>query len=125
MCKATFTKLILFWMIVWLPISGTLASVMPLSSMIKNHSSLTVQIDADSVEALDEPTKPCHGAAKKSPKAQACSHCALCHLTASTASNIPAMYLPHFTRNFANALFVDYPSFIPDLPNPPPRFSLA
>ena len=125
MRRLSLTKLILAWMIIWLPISGTLAAVMPLSNMTIKQFVPLAEADSDSLTSIGAPEMPCHGDLKKQTQSQACSHCALCHLTASIAFDLPAMHLPRITQIFSTASYAAHVSFIPDLPNPPPRFSLA
>ena len=125
MRRLFFTKLILAWMIIWLPISGTLATVMQLSNVITKQYVPLVEADADSSTSIGAPAMPCHGDLKKPAQSLACSHCALCHLTASIAFDLPAMHLPRITEIFLAVFYAAPASFIPDLPNPPPRFSLA
>ena len=119
------SKLLLAFMFIWLPVSGTVGAVMPLSSVMKKQAGLSLQAQADSSVSDEEPPAPCHGDIKKSTRVQSCSHCAVCHLTASTTFEVRATPFLPLGQVFSAAFDVADLSFIPDLPIPPPRLSLA
>ena len=116
----SFQKLLLVWMIVWLPVAGALAAAMPLSGPIGVMS-------APSVTSVDDPglsLLPCHGITKVGviDLGQGCDHCALCHLAgALVMPEIPqlATFLP--TNIYIAVPRALHPSFVPELISPPPR----
>ena len=116
----TFRKLLLVWMIVWLPVAGALAAVMPLTGSIGVMSTPDVDNEGDQFVA----DMPCHSATKagKTTLGPGCSHCALCDLAGVLAMpEIPhvAALLP--TRVYMASPVFNHPSFVPELISPPPR----
>ena len=115
-----FQKLLLVWMIVWLPIAGALAAAMPLTGSIGIMSPPSVtSVDDPSLSAL-----PCHGVAKlgEIDFGQSCEHCVLCHLAGALAMpEIPllAIFVP--SNIYIVVPRVLHPSFVPELISPPPR----
>ena len=119
-----FKKILLVWMIVWLPVAGAMAVVMPLSG------STMVSSATDTTSASDKNASslPCHG--KSAPgtiaSGQSCSHCVLCHLAgALVMPELPVIATLSPTHIFSAATVVNHLSFIPELSAPPPRLSLA
>ena len=116
----TFRKLLLFWMIVWLPVAGTLAAVMPLTDTFGAISVRTASIIEDSnVVAM-----PCHGTTQdgKTTFGPSCSDCALCDLAGVLA--LPE--IPFVVANIPTSVYIasqvfNHPSFVPELISPPPR----
>lgn len=116
----SFQKLLLVWMIVWLPVAGALAVAMPLTGPIGIMS-------APSVTSVDDPGLsglPCHGIAKMGEidSGQSCEHCVLCHLAGALAMpEIPllATFVP--SNIYIAVPRVLHPSFVPELISPPPR----
>lgn len=114
-----FRKLLLVWMIAWLPAAGALAAVMPLSASPGIAS-------ASGVSAINdqEVTMPCHGGAKseKFNLGQGCTHCVLCHLAgALVMAEIPVVATLLPTNIYLAAPLSTHPSFVPELISPPPR----
>ena len=121
-----FQKLLLIWMIVWLPIAGARAAVMPLSGMMASSSAS----DTASVGDQDMAAMPCHGddnqASGKNSFGQSCTHCMLCHLAgALVMPEMPLIPMIAPAHIFDTASPIAHPSFIPDPTAPPPRRSLA
>ena len=118
-------KVVLIWMIVWLPMAGAMAVVMPL----KGPTNPFVSINADSALADDDGgfVMPCHGkVAGKLALGQSCTHCVLCHLAGALATaRIPEMATVPPTHVFESTPLSPLPSFVPDLLVPPPRTTLA
>jgi len=119
-----FKKILLVWMIVWLPVAGAMATVMPLSG------STMVSSASDTTSASDKNASslPCHGKSVpgKIASGQSCSHCVLCHLAgALVMPELPVIATLSPTHIFSIAPVVNHLSFIPELSAPPPRFSLA
>ncbi len=113
-----FRKLLLIWMIVWLPAVGALAAVMPLAAWSSSASTATLADDDDLA------LMPCHGksAAQTLASDQGCSHCVLCHLAgAMVTPEIPIIPTLPPTQIFNAAPLVAPPSFVPELISPPPR----
>lgn len=110
-----FQRLLLTWMIVWLPVAGAMAAVMPLSGAIASSPTpFVANSDGDDTAAM-----PCHG---KATFGQACSHCMLCHLAGALmmpGMPVIATLLP--TNVFTAAPHLPHPSFIPEPAYPPPR----
>lgn len=121
-----FQKLLLVWMIVWLPVAGAMAAVMPLSGMMTP----IVASSTASVGNQDMAAMPCHGdgksAAGKSTFGQGCTHCVLCHLAgALIVPEMPVIPMIAPTNIFIAVPPVAHPSFVPEPTAPPPRRSLA
>ena len=126
-------KILLIWMIVWLPYAGAMAAAMPITGTPAQASLATTAMAA--VDAAlptdstsDEFLMPCHGKAVngKLSLGQACNHCVLCHLAGALAlGSMPVMPQVTPTHIFDASPLLPHPSFVPDLPNPPPRVSLA
>ena len=119
-------KLLLIWMIVWLPIAGAMAAVMPLSGMMTSTSASSTA----SVGDQDMAAMPCHGdgksAAGKSTFGQGCTHCVLCHLAgALIMPEMPIIPMIAPTHIFDTASPIAHASFVPEPTAPPPRRSLA
>lgn len=113
-------KLLLVWMIVWLPVTGALAAAMPLATWSSAASTSTETLAGDEDIAL----MPCHGksAAKTLALGQGCSHCVLCHLAGAMVTPempiVPTLPPAHI---FSASPLIAPPSFVPDLISPPPR----
>ena len=119
-----FRKLLVMCMIVWLPLAGAMAAVMPLSAPLATASTS----NATSSSEVDVSQMPCHGKAQlgKTAFGQGCSHCVLCHLAgALVMPEMPVVATVVPTHIFHAAPVADHPSFIPELIAPPPRASLA
>ena len=117
-------KILLVWMILWLPAAGALAAVMPLKGIAQESNS-----PAASQSSGDDsmPLMPCHGkSGKGSVPGEGCSHCVLCHLAgALVMSHLPVVPGVKPTHVFTATPAVSHPSFVPDLLVPPPRALLA
>ena len=121
-----FTKFILCWMVIWLPVAGVMAAVMPFAGDAKDSVLLFSSVNLRQVADNEKFATPCHGASKKSMIGQSCSHCVLCHLAGALALGaMPVMPQVAPTHIFSALLIRPNPSFIPDLIIPPPRSSLA
>ena len=120
-----FRKLLLVWMIAWLPAAGAMAAVMPLSGSMSMSAGTMAALSADSdVRAL----APCHdpAAAAKMPFGQGCTHCVLCHLSGALVKpEMPVIPTTVPTHLFTAVFMAIPPSFLPELPSPPPRAALA
>ena len=113
-------KLLLVWMIAWLPAAGALAAVMPVSGSMGAMSSSSAMPDGNQ----DLAAMPCHGGAKSGKIAfgQGCSHCVLCHLAGAMmtpALPVVATLLP--VHIYLSAPPPIHLSFVPELISPPPR----
>ena len=118
-----FRKLLLIWMIVWLPAVGALAAVMPLAAWSSAAPASAATIAGDEDLAL----MPCHGksAAKTLALGQGCSHCVLCHLAGALAlPEMPIIPTLPPTHIFNASPLIAPPSFVPELISPPPRVSV-
>lgn len=116
-----FRKLLVIWMICWLPAAGALAVVMPLSGSMNAVNPMEVVFD----DAQDIAAMPCHGGAKsgKTTFGQGCTHCVLCHLAGALVTPtlpVVAMLLP--PNIYLAAPLPIHLSFVPELISPPPRF---
>ncbi len=121
-----FQKLLLIWMIVWLPVAGAMAAVMPLSGMMTSTSASS----AESVYDQDMALMPCHGDGKSMPGkntiGQGCTHCVLCHLAgALVMAEMPVIPMIAPTNIFITVPPATHPSFVTEPTAPPPRRSLA
>ncbi|MEO8385559.1 MAG: hypothetical protein ABI583_09975 [Betaproteobacteria bacterium] len=118
-----FKKLLLIWMIAWLPVAGAAAAAMPLAAA----ASFAAAGSTPSANEKDA-AMPCHGKAEtgKARFGQSCSHCVLCHLAGALAlPEMPIIASVAPSHLFETFRFADYPSFIPELTAPPPRPALA
>jgi hypothetical protein len=126
-------KALLIWMVAWLPFAGAVAAVMPITgTSAASAFTATPMIDvvaaSQSESSSDEFSMPCHGKAAngKSTLGQTCTHCVLCHLAGALAlGSMPVMPQLAPTHIFDASPLLPHPSFVPDLPSPPPRAALA
>jgi hypothetical protein len=126
-------KALLIWMVAWLPFAGAMAAVMPISqspaqTAVAAKPVMVLEIASQTESASEEFSLPCHGKAsgEKSSLGQTCNHCVLCHLAGALAlGSMPVMPQVAPTHIFDASPLLPHPSFVPDLPNPPPRASLA
>lgn len=127
MRMTTFRKLLLIWMIAWLPLSGAMAAVMPFGAdKAKGLVAAETMAMAATVDMADDSlTMPCHSQAKDGDQQSGqCNHCELCHL----AGSIIPPALPQVEANTIHRLppaFVraDFISFFPEQPQRPPLVS--
>ena len=119
-----FRKLLLVWMIAWLPAAGAMAVVMPLSgSMSMSAGSVAAQSGEQ-----DQALASCHdsSATAKMSFGQGCKHCVLCHLAgALVMPEMPVIPTVVPTHLFTAMIMAIPPSFLPELASPPPRAALA
>ena len=119
-----FRKLLLIWMIVWLPAAGALAAVMPLSGSMTSSSAPSIA----STGEQDMAFMPCHGKSMTGKMAlgQGCAHCVLCHLAgALVMPEMPTIAMVPPTHIFLAIPQASHRSFVPELIAPPPRLALA
>ncbi|MBC7624826.1 MAG: hypothetical protein H7232_15740 [Aeromicrobium sp.] len=122
-------KLVVAWMVAWLPVAGVLASTMPITSAsvgfgVDLSASMAIVATTDS----DAAVMPCHtfDASATEPDGKSCSHCVLCHLAGAIAP--PTMpTLPQNTLHDSpeSLTSVAFTSFIAELPQRPPSPSRA
>jgi len=129
MLMTSLRKLLLVWMIAWLPLSGAIAAVMPISGMrgaaSSNPAEMTEQAEsAHTLSPAAQALLPCHTAAADSDTDQTgnCGHCLLCDL--AVALMLPCIqdvqgYTP--SLSFALAVSSAHTSFFPEPASPPPR----
>ncbi|MBL8523446.1 MAG: hypothetical protein JNN20_07150 [Betaproteobacteria bacterium] len=117
-----FRKLLLIWMIAWLPLSGAMAAVMPFG-MAKSSSTMAVAVDMN-VDAMDDSASamPCHSQSDSGATASGtCNHCELCHLAgalvAPTLPLVDASVTHDSPISFVRSNFI---SFFPEQPQRPP-----
>ena len=118
-------KLLLMWMIVWLPVSGAMAAVMPFARSASPPAEAANGSVGD--QELVTPI-PCHESSSqdKIVFGEGCNHCVLCHLAgALTLSTLPTLPSMPPTHVFTATPIVAHPSFVPELLVPPPRPALA
>ena len=124
-----FRKIVLIWMLGWLPLSGAIAAAMPISAMAGNVMMVSAAAEEADVTTADVMSAlPCHNAAKSmgTTKNSSCTHCALCHLAgALMLPSIPDLQGPTPLHNFVAQALSPQISFIPDLISPPPRARAA
>lgn len=123
----SFRKLLIIWMIVWLPVAGATATVMPLTGPSIKTAVATIA-DAAANFSADEFVMPCHAksAGSKQPFGQSCNHCDLCHLASALAvGDMPMMPSATPSHIFTAVPLLPHPSYVPDLLSPPPRAPLA
>ena len=117
-----FRKLLLVWMIAWLPAAGAMTAVMPLSGSMSAGT-----MAAPSAEQNDAMAS-CHdkSATAKMPFGQSCAHCVLCHLAGALVTpEMPVVPTIVPTHLFTAMPMAIPPSFLPELATPPPRATLA
>jgi hypothetical protein len=121
-----FRKLVLMWMLLWLPMAGAMAAVMPLSSPLRVEAVMSVQPAAENGDAADGMAMPCHAAPDSSTPTNSCTQCVLCHLAgALSIGAMPVVPMVAPTHRYEPALLIAPPSFVPDPAVPPPRAALA
>lgn len=121
MKRSVLQKLILAWLIAWLPLAGAFAATMPVFAWAAASNVVTMEANDDSAMSA----MPCHQA-KQSTGDSTCTHCVLCHIAGTTL--LPA--LPVVTASTQHdrseaAVVVSFTSFVPALPQRPPSFSRA
>jgi len=123
----SFRKLLIIWMIIWLPIAGAGAAVMPLTGLSLKTAVAKISEAAINV-SVDEFVMPCHAKSAGSERlfGQSCNHCDLCH--SANALAIPEMLLmPSLATSpiFTAVRLLPHASYVSDLASPPPRAPLA
>ena len=128
MHMSKFRKLVLIWMILWLPASGAIAAVMPISGMPAGKITAIMLGQTETADmatgAADQVSAmPCHQtAAIDSSPSGTCTHCVLCHLAISLMlPAIPEMKPFTPSHDFAATLLLSHTSFFPEPVSPPPR----
>lgn len=122
-----FRKLLIIWMIIWLPIAGATAAVMPLLGL-SIKTAVAVISEASPNVGADEFVMPCHAKPTGSKQlfGQSCNHCDLCHLASALAvRDMPIMPSAAPSHIFTAVPLLAHPSYVPDLLSPPPRAPLA
>ena len=132
-------QLLLIGMILWLPVAGVMAAVMPITGMSAFVATVVANTDisdgaisgANPVTAFNEMASmtdtdislmPCHRKAD----GKFCTHCVLCHLTGAIAMReMPVMPSVLPSTVFTSMPSLTYLSYIPDILAPPPRAALA
>ncbi len=129
-------KLLLFWMILWLPFAGAMAAVMPLTgaplqAIVQGALPLNgqeiVMSETQAAPDSDEFVMPCHSKSNAAETSgQTCHHCVLCHLAGALALGT-MLVMPQVppTHVFTSSPLLPHPLFFPDTVNPPPRRALA
>lgn len=118
--------LLICWMIVWLPLSGAMAMVMPYQRSLDAPST-----DIAAVDARVESSLPCHASMTSEPAPDAgvpnaCLHCDLCHLAnALIAPAILAVLPDRMHSPTITSEKIAFASHIPELPQRPPRLATA
>jgi hypothetical protein len=120
-----FRKIFIAWMLAWLPISGAMASIMPLcghdgvAQTAHDHEHLAGQGAAhhDHDSSLQDDTGAAHDAMHS-----LCDNCNLCHLAGSI---LPPGNSASFPAIEGSALNIPpslaYSTFYPETPQHPPR----
>ncbi len=124
-------KLILAWMIAWLPVAGVLASTMPIASFAESKDTAIAPDQSKMIDVTadaDRMTMPCHDpdVSNNNADGNSCSHCVLCHLAgAIVPPTMPALQQNslHDTQQTIDS--VSFTSFIAELPQRPPSRSRA
>lgn len=128
-----FNKLLLLWMLIWLPVSGAMAAVMPISGMFGTASVASMTDVSTNAPATDtgvtaadaiKSSMPCHGSspATDTPPSGTCTHCVLCHLAVSLMlPSLPVVQGIAPSRDFSATPTLSHTSFFPDPASPPPR----
>ena len=128
-----FRRLLLVWMLAWLPVSGVMAVVMPISGMFWTASAASMAAGATNAPATDtsvavadaiKSSMPCHGPSPASdkPPSGTCTHCVLCHLAVSLMlPSLPVVQGIALSRDFSATPLLSHTSFFPDPASPPPR----
>lgn len=111
-----FHKPILVFMMLWLPLSGAMAVVMPLSGgTAASQSDASVTVTS---------SMPCHDAdaTADTTKSGTCTHCVLCHLATSLMMpSLPVLPTLIPSHHFMATPLLSHTSFIPEPASPPPR----
>lgn len=118
-------KILLTWMIVWLPFAGAMAATMPLGGISASAMIASMTDGSDNEAAI---LSPCHGktTGDRMLPGQSCSHCVLCHLAGALVTpHLPVLPSVAPTHVFTATPIATHPSFVPELLVPPPRTRLA
>jgi hypothetical protein len=124
-------KLIVVWMIVWLPVAGVLASTMPISVVATSAVDAATpdrSISPEPPAKSDVANLPCHASDSSSPDVdgKSCSHCVLCHIAgAIVPPAVPTVPLNTRHDSPKSSDSVSFTSFIAELPQRPPSRSRA
>ena len=133
MRMTSFNKLLLLWMLIWLPVSGAMAAVMPISGTFGTASAAAMAEASSNTPAMDSgvtaadaimASMPCHGSspASDTPPSGTCTHCVLCHLAVSLMlPSLPVVQGITPSRDFSATPLFAHASFFPDPASPPPR----
>ncbi len=128
MRMTSFRKLLLIWMIAWLPLSGAMAAVMPFGvAKAKVAVAETMTMAAAIDTADDSMSMPCHSQAKAGDQQSGhCNHCELCHLAGSIMPPaLPKVDANTIHRSPPAFVRADFISFFPEQPQRPPLASRA
>ena len=110
----SFRKLLIIWMIIWLPLAGAAAAVMPLTGLSLKAAVPTIS-EASTNVGVDEFAMPCHAKSAGSERlfGQSCNHCELCHLANALAiCEMPLMALPLTSPSFTAVRLLPHPSYV-------------
>jgi hypothetical protein len=129
-----FRKAVLIWMIAWLPASGAMAAVVPISGM--SGGAILMRASDPSLSApklqnqiTDSSVMPCHqgvaddiSTSTDSRPSGTCTHCVLCHLAVSLMlPSLPVVQATVPSREYSATSLSPHASFVPDLASPPPK----
>ena len=136
MSKRLTIKLITVWIVLWLPLSGALASTMQIFAAFNGVASSAFENHNENKSEGAMAFLPCHQSNSDNedvadieaaePKKASCSHCTLCHIVGSiipTAIPVNHHTIHHDCPQSIDA--VSFTSFIPELPMRPPSLSRA
>jgi len=123
MRMTSFRKLLLIWMIAWLPLSGAIAAVMPFGGAMAKAVAVDGMMQMTDAAEDFALAMPCHSQTKAGADQTGgtCNHCELCHIAGSimppALPQIDATAVHNSPASFARADFI---SFFPEQPQRPP-----
>ncbi len=119
MRMTSFRRLLLCWMIAWLPVSGAMAAAMPFAGKVANIAPADAPLVEASAPGETQSGMPCHdGDAVTS---GACDHCELCHIASSMIPPSLAAIDAHAVHDLPVSFpRDDFISHIPEQPQRPP-----
>jgi hypothetical protein len=121
MFRHKLNKWLIAWLVCWLPLSGALASTMPIYALAKSDAMSAMAEVASPVDDVIA-TMPCHRVnANEDTSDLPCHHCVLCHIAASVVPpTMPVIIATAHHDCPQSVAAVQFVSFIPELrPRPP------
>lgn len=119
MRMTAFRRLLLCWMIAWLPVSGAMAAAMPFAGKVATVAPADATMLAAGAPDETPAGMPCHDGDQAT--TGACDHCELCHIASSMIPPSLAAIDAHAVHDLPVSFPCDdFISHIPEQPQRPP-----